>query len=163
MFQRLVSRSTVQALLPSAVRGGVTATGGAFQPHQIMQLSSSTDSTGIKLAPSAVSLKKAFRVRLEEAKEAAREGGGHKRVETQHKKGKLTARERLDLLLDENSFRELDMLKTHRCNEFGMDKETYYGDGVITGHGLIHGRRVFVFSQVSTTVHYIDSTMKGAP
>ncbi len=70
-----------------------------------------------------------------------------KRIETQHARGKLTARERIALLLDQDSFREYDMLKTHRCDEFGMQKEQYYGDGVVTGHGLIHGRKVFVFSQ----------------
>jgi propionyl-CoA carboxylase beta chain len=72
---------------------------------------------------------------------------GAKRIKTQHSKGKLSARERISLLLDEGSFREYDMLKTHRCVEFGMEKETYYGDGVVTGQGLIQGRTVFVFSQ----------------
>lgn len=94
-----------------------------------------------------MSLKKAFRQRLDEAKEQATLGGGKSRVEKQHKRGKLSARERLELLLDEGSFREYDMLKTHRCSEFGMEKEVYYGDGVVTGHGLINGRKVFVFSQ----------------
>jgi propionyl-CoA carboxylase beta chain len=98
-------------------------------------------------ATSAVALKRAFKQRLEKAREDALLGGGQKRIDTQHKKGKLTARERLTLLMDPDSFREIDMLKTHRCDEFGMEKEVYYGDGVITGHGLIHGRKVFVFSQ----------------
>jgi hypothetical protein len=92
--------------------------------------------------PTVVSLKNAFRERLAEAKAEAVLGGGQKRIQAQHKKGKLTARERLDLLLDEGSFREYDMLKTHRCDEFGMENEKYYGDGVVTGHGLIHGRKV---------------------
>ncbi len=92
--------------------------------------------------PTVVSLKNAFRERLAEAKAEATLGGGSKRIQAQHKKGKLTARERLDLLLDEGSFREYDMLKTHRCDEFGMENEKYYGDGVVTGHGLIHGRKV---------------------
>jgi len=74
-------------------------------------------------------------------------GGGQRRIDSQHKKGKLTARERIDVLLDDGSFREYDMLKTHRCDEFGMSDEQYYGDGVITGHGLINNRKVFVFSQ----------------
>lgn len=101
------------------------------------------------LQPTAVSLKNAFRDRLKEARETALLGGGQKRIDTQHKRGKLTARERLSLLLDEGSFREYDMLKTHRCNEFGMEKEQYYGDGVITGHGLINGRKVrFALSHV---------------
>ena len=62
-------------------------------------------------------------------------------------RGKLTARERVSLLVDPGSFHEYDKLKTHRCTDFGIDKETYYGDGVVTGHGLIHGRKVFLFSQ----------------
>lgn len=65
----------------------------------------------------------------------------------QHEKGKLTARERIDLLLDEDSFRELDPLKTHRCVDFGMEKDKIYGDGVVTGYGNINGRKAFVFSQ----------------
>lgn len=93
-------------------------------------------------ANSIVNLKEKFRRRLDSAQEKALEGGGAKRVETQHSRGKLTARERLELLLDEGSFREYDKLKTHRCTEFGMEKEQYYGDGVVTGHGLIHGRKV---------------------
>lgn len=100
-----------------------------------------------ELKPTAVTLKTQFRHRLDHAKSAALHGGGKKRVEAQHSKGKLTARERLNLLLDEGSFQEYDQLKTHRCTDFGMEKETHYGDGVVTGHGLIHGRKVFVFSQ----------------
>ena len=74
-------------------------------------------------------------------------GGGQKRIDAQHGKGKLTARERLDLLLDEGSFREYDMLKTHRCVDFGIEAQQPPGDGVVTGHGTIDGRTVFVFSQ----------------
>ena len=74
-------------------------------------------------------------------------GGGEKRIEAQHGKGKLTARERLSLLLDEGTFREYDALKTHRCVDFGMQESAPPGDGVITGHGKINGRTVFVFSQ----------------
>jgi len=111
------------------------------------RLQLSTTSTLSFDASSPLDLKNKFRTRLAEAKEKALLGGGQKRIDTQHRKGKLTARERLLLLLDEGSFREYDALKTHRCNEFEMDKEHHYGDGVITGHGLIHGRKVFVFSQ----------------
>lgn len=89
----------------------------------------------------------AVRVELANREEEARLGGGLKRIEAQHGKGKLTARERLDLLLDEGSFREYDMLKTHRCEDFGMDSQRPAGDGVVTGHGKIDGRTVFVFSQ----------------
>ena len=74
-------------------------------------------------------------------------GGGEKRIAAQHAKGKLTARERLDLLLDEGSFEELDMFVTHRATDFGMAAQTYLGDGVVTGYGRIDGRLVFVFSQ----------------
>jgi propionyl-CoA carboxylase beta chain len=74
-------------------------------------------------------------------------GGGEKRIEDQHKKGKLTARERLTLLLDEGSFEEYDMFVRHRSNDFGLDKNRPLGDGVVTGSGRIHGRTVFVFSQ----------------
>ena len=99
---------------------------------------------GIK-SPTIV--KEAFRRRLDAAKQQALLGGGEARIAKQHKGGKLTARERLDVLLDEGSFREYDQLKTHRCNDFGMDADKPYGDGVVTGHGLINGRKVFVFSQ----------------
>ncbi|CAF0723017.1 unnamed protein product [Didymodactylos carnosus] len=80
-------------------------------------------------------------------RELALLGGGVKRIEKQHQKGKLTARERLEVLLDPRSFSEYDMFIEHRCNDFGMDKEKYYGDSVITGSGLINGRPVYVFSQ----------------
>ncbi len=74
-------------------------------------------------------------------------GGGKKRIESQHKKGKLTARERLNILLDEGSFEEIGMLVTHRSTDFGMEKEQYLGDGVVTGYGTINSRLVYVFSQ----------------
>ncbi len=74
-------------------------------------------------------------------------GGGENRIESQHKKGKLTARERIELLLDKNSFQELGKLVTHRATDFGIDKENYLGDGVVTGYGKINGRLVYVFSQ----------------
>ncbi|TDJ18615.1 MAG: acyl-CoA carboxylase subunit beta [Gammaproteobacteria bacterium] len=85
--------------------------------------------------------------KLEEKREAARQGGGEQRVAAQHAKGKLTARERIDLLLDENSFEEWDMFVEHRCSDFGMDAQTVPGDGVVTGYGTVNGRLVFVFSQ----------------
>ena len=84
---------------------------------------------------------------LEEKRRLARLGGGQKRIDTQHAKGKLTARERLDLLLDENSFEEWDMFVEHRCTDFGMDQQHVPGDGVVIGYGTINGRLVFVFSQ----------------
>lgn len=74
-------------------------------------------------------------------------GGGQKRIDAQHAKGKLTARERLHFLLDENSFEEIGMMVTHRSNDFGMQDEKYLGDGVVTGYGKINGRLVYVYSQ----------------
>jgi len=85
--------------------------------------------------------------RLEEMREAARAGGGERRVAAQHAKGKLSARERLELLLDDGSFEEYDMFVEHRCTDFGMEAQRVPGDGVVTGHGTINGRPVFVFSQ----------------
>lgn len=79
-------------------------------------------------------------------------GGGQKRIDAQHKKGKLTARERISFLLDEGSFEELGMMVTHRSTNFGLDKETFLGDGVVTGYGTIHGRLVYVFSQDFTVM-----------
>ena len=85
--------------------------------------------------------------RLEAKREAARAGGGAKRIEAQHAKGKLTARERLEVLLDPGSFEEWDMFVEHRSTDFGMDESRVPGDGVVTGFGAIDGRLVFVFSQ----------------
>ena len=85
--------------------------------------------------------------RLREMRAQARLGGGQKRIEAQHAKGKLTARERIDLLLDENSFQELDMFVTHRTDAFGLDQQKYLGDSVVTGYGTVNGRLVYVFSQ----------------
>lgn len=79
-------------------------------------------------------------------------GGGQARIDAQHKRGKLTARERLELLLDEGSFEELGALVKHRSRNFGLDKQVFYGDGVVTGYGTIHGRLVYVFSQDFTVL-----------
>ncbi len=80
-------------------------------------------------------------------REEAKMGGGEKRIESQHNKGKLTARERIDLLLDEGSFEEFDMFVTHQTNAFGLEKQKFLTDGVVTGHGTVDGRIVYVFSQ----------------
>src|SRR5580700_10886472 len=88
--------------------------------------------------------------RLEELRRrrlAAEQGGGRERRERQHKEGKLSVRERIELLLDENSFEELDKLVTHRCRDFGMEDQIVPGDGFVTGHGRINGRLVYVFAQ----------------
>ena len=84
---------------------------------------------------------------LEAKREQARLGGGQKRINAQHGKGKLTARERIELLLDEGSFEEWDMFVEHRCTDFGMANESVPGDGVVTGYGMINGRLTFVYSQ----------------
>src|SRR5687767_2654891 len=85
--------------------------------------------------------------RLVERKSRAEEGGGRARVERQHESGKLTARERIEFFLDEGTFEEFDQLVVHRSRDFGLERQLYPGDGVVTGHGLVDGRRVFVFAQ----------------
>ena len=89
---------------------------------------------------------------LRKLKSQALLGGGQKRIDTQHKKGKLSARERINLLLDENSFEEIDMLVRHSSRDFDLDKQRYFGDGVIIGYGTINGRKIFVFSQDFTVL-----------
>ena len=85
--------------------------------------------------------------RLRELSEQAKLGGGQKRIEDQHAKGKLTARERIELLLDPGTFNELDQFVVHQCTEFGIAERKFLGDGVVTGYGTIDGRLVYVFSQ----------------
>lgn len=84
---------------------------------------------------------------LYDRRKKAREGGGADRIQKQHQQGKLTARERIELLLDPGSFEEFDMFKEHRCHDFGLENQKYPGDGVVTGYGTIDGRLVYVFSQ----------------
>ena len=84
---------------------------------------------------------------LEKRRAEARLGGGQQRIDAQHAKGKLTARERIEILLDEGSFEEFDMFVVHRCEDFGMGDQRPAGDGVVTGWGTINGRMVYVFSQ----------------
>ena len=84
---------------------------------------------------------------LKEKQELAKLGGGEKRIEVQHKKGKLTARERIALLMDEGSFEEIGMFVTHRSKEFGLENQKFLGDGVITGYGTVNGRLIYVFAQ----------------
>jgi propionyl-CoA carboxylase beta subunit len=85
--------------------------------------------------------------KLEARRAAARAGGGKARIEAQHKRGKLTARERIELLMDRDSFEELDMFVEHRSSDFGMEKQKIAGDGVVTGYGTVNGRTVFVFAK----------------
>ena len=90
--------------------------------------------------------------KLIETKEEIKLGGGLKRIESQHSKGKLTARERINLLLDENSFVEVDTFVSHRSTNFSMKDFEQYGDGVVTGHGTVDGRLVFVYAQDFTVL-----------
>jgi propionyl-CoA carboxylase beta chain len=85
--------------------------------------------------------------KLERRRENARLGGGKTRIEAQHRRGKLTARERIDLFMDRDSFEEFDMFVEHRCADFGMEKTRIPGDGVVTGWGTVNGRTVFVFAK----------------
>ncbi len=85
--------------------------------------------------------------KLEQKSKEALEGGGAKKIEKQHQEGKMTARERINKLLDKGTFVEMDRFKAHRCNDFGMADQKVPGDGVVTGYGLIHGRQAFVFAQ----------------
>ena len=84
---------------------------------------------------------------LNKRRENARLGGGMDRIEAQHSKGKLTARERIEILMDQDSFEEFDMFVSHRCTDFEMEQSKPAGDGVVTGWGTINGRMVYVFSQ----------------
>ena len=84
---------------------------------------------------------------LREKQSRALSGGGSHRIDSQHAKGKLTARERIQLLLDEDSFEEIGQLVEHRSHDFGLEREIYPGDGVVTGYGRIDGRLVYVYSQ----------------
>lgn len=86
-------------------------------------------------------------LKLKEERNKAFIGGGQKRIDAQHEKGKMTARERIQELLDSNSFVELDAFVTHNCDQFDMQKQKFLGDGVVTGYGFIAGRPVYVFAQ----------------
>ena len=90
---------------------------------------------------------KAIVERLDKRRAEARLGGGEARIEAQHKRGKLTARERIDIFLDEGSFEEFDMFVEHRSTDFGMEKQKIAGDGVVTGWGTVNGRPVFLFAK----------------
>ncbi|KAF0979070.1 hypothetical protein FDP41_002140 [Naegleria fowleri] len=108
------------------------------------------DTSGVMDLPDRKSpsdILRSLQEKVDAVKKEAKLGGGLERIEKQHQKGKLTARERIDLLLDEGSFREYDAFVRHRCTDFGMEKDRPAGDGVVTGHGTINGRLVFVFSQ----------------
>lgn len=97
-------------------------------------------------------IKHRFRQRLQEERAKALLGGGQARIERQHARGSLTARERIELLFDKDTFTEMDQLKAHRCTEFGMDKVEFPGDGIVTGYGRVNGRIVYAFSQDFTVL-----------
>lgn len=143
----LASRS--ECFMP--VRGIVVAPASSKQ-NRTFHSSPLVTSEAVKVEPPITNpaiLKAAFRERLEAERKQALMGGGQKRINKQHERGSLTARERIELLFDEGSFHELDQLKAHRCTEFGMDHESkqFPGDGVVTGHGYINGKVVYAFSQ----------------
>lgn len=142
----------VAAAAASALRGSRSWLRTAALPAaaQVAGLCAPAGTAGMCTAPAAPTPAETFhkfQQRLQAAREKALVGGGEKRIAKQHAKGKLTARERLDVFLDEGSFREYDQLKQHRCVDFGMAEESMPGDGVVTGHGTVDGRLVFVFSQ----------------
>ena len=118
------------------------------QPSRLLSTSPAASvEFDIQNHPSIV--KNRFRKHLDAERAKALVGGGLKRIEKQHAKGSLTARERLEVLFDKGTFHELDMLKAHRCTEFNMDApdKQFPGDGIVTGHGLINGKVVYAFSQ----------------
>lgn len=117
-------------------------------------LSSAVPPPKFNLKTDPAMLKTAFRERLAEEREKAHLGGGEARIEKIHARGSLTARERLELLFDPGTFTEVDQLKAHRCTQFGMEDKNFPGDGIVTGHGKIHGRVVYAFSQ--------DFTVRGS-
>src|ERR1043165_5741038 len=98
---------------------------------------------------------------LKRRDQLAEAGGGAERRERQHKEGKMSARERIQFLLDEGTFEETDKLVTHRCTDFGMEEQKIYGDGFVTGYGRIEGRLVFVFAQDFTVFGGSLNTVKS--
>jgi len=113
--------------------------------HYILQ--DDDEATKSIIENDASTIKRKFRSRLTNTKAESLLGGGQVRINKQHTRGSLTARERINLLFDTNSFREIDGLVTHRCQDFGMQDSVTPGDGVVVGHGLINGRRVYAFAQ----------------
>ncbi|TYZ61827.1 hypothetical protein PybrP1_007584 [[Pythium] brassicae (nom. inval.)] len=148
LFIRSSARSPASPRAPSSDRTAhVTLSAQARAPAAAAPATHARWLSAASASATPAARKLAFKKELEDARQQALQGGGAKRQAKQHEKGKLTARERIELLLDQGSFREYDMLKSHRCADFGMDKQQIPGDGVITGRGLINGRLTFVFSQ----------------
>lgn len=149
-----LSRSTAQrlsrqVLLPQ-LRSPVCVTAAERLSYRLFSAVPQTDDPAFLRDPSLIKLK--FKERLAKERELAQLGGGLKRIERQHERGSLSARERLELLFDDGTFQEVDQLKAHRCTEFGMADLQFPGDGIVTGHGLVNGRVVYAFSQDFTVL-----------
>ncbi len=137
-----------RSILPQTARClGVAAKDVIANPRLFSTVAVAEDPAFLR-DPSLIKLK--FKERLAKERELAKLGGGVKRIEKQHERGSLTARERIELLFDKGSFQEVDQLKAHRCTEFGMNEKQFPGDGIVTGHGLVNGRHVYAFSQGKT-------------
>lgn len=128
----------------------IAAVPSSLKTRSFSSVTSTTDDSAFQKDPSFLKLK--FKERLEQERQKSMLGGGLKRIERQHAKGSLTARERLELLFDDGTFHELDQLKSHRCHEFGMEQQKYPGDGIVTGYGKVNGRFVYAFSQDFTVL-----------
>lgn len=115
--------------------------------RRVVDVDGPTSPPASAVASDPSTIKRRFRARLAETRAASLLGGGHDRIDRQHARGSLTARERIGLLFDSGTFREIDALATHRCTDFGMGGSRVPGDGVVTGHGLVGGRRVYCFAQ----------------
>lgn len=161
----IASRSTVKAVLRNARYSNLAVSAVKCFPASAQAADRFFYSTapiyGSVIDPSLASdptiIKAAFREKLAEERKRALLGGGQKRIDKLHSRGRLTARERLELLFDDDTFQEIDMLKAHRCQEFGMDDDENHipGDGIVTGHGYVNGRLVYGFSQDFTGMLYV--------
>ena len=171
MLQRSLLPATASRCFGASFRGGAESIEGigssgrpsSLQHHYYHQapralfhtsafVTSPAPAPAWKLASDPAVVKSRFLDRLRAEQVKALEGGGQKRIDRQHGKGSLTARERLELLFDAGTFTELDQLKAHRCHEFHMQDQQYPGDGVVVGHGSVNGRVVYAFSQDFTVI-----------
>ncbi|KAH6593437.1 hypothetical protein BASA50_007388 [Batrachochytrium salamandrivorans] len=138
-----VGAATIRSFLAASSTSGFVAATAVAARSQSTASASALKSSSVK--------ENAVLYRIEEKRAESKLGGGLKRIETQHNKGKLTARERIDLLLDSDSFNEYDAFVEHQCHDFGMSETKITGDGVVTGYGTVNGRLVYVFSQDFTS------------
>ena len=130
--------------------------------HHVLPPSESESDRGPSMETDPSTVKRHFRRRLDGARAESVLGGGPARIDRQHGRGSLTARERLDLLFDGGTFREVDALVSHRCRDFGMDGNVVPGDGVVVGHGLVGGRRVYAFAQDFTVYGEFGNPVRGS-